>query len=60
MSRRAERRGSFQQYTPSQWYKETLKGSILHRIGVEGQSTVIQVHHNCMAFVIVGSSFLHG
>ena len=41
MTRRAERRGSIQQYTPSQWYKDTLKGSILHTVGAEGQSAVI-------------------
>ena len=44
MTRRAERRGSIQQYTPSQWYKDTLKGSILHTVGAEGQSAVIQVY----------------
>ena len=43
VSRRAERRGSIQQYSPSQCYRQSLKGSILHRVGVEGQSTVIQV-----------------
>ena len=43
VSRLAERRGSIQRYTPSQWYKKTLKGSILHRVGVEGQSTLILV-----------------
>ena len=44
MNRRSERRGSIQQYTPSQCYKDTLKGSILHRVGAEGQSAVIQVY----------------
>lgn len=43
ISRRTGRRGSIQQNTPSQCYKDLLKGSVLQSLGVEGQARMIQV-----------------
>lgn len=42
VSRRTGRRGSIQQNTPSQCYKDLLKGSVLQSLGVEGQARMIQ------------------
>ena len=43
ISRRRGRRGSFQQITPSKCYRDTLKGSAVHRFDCEGQARIIQV-----------------
>ncbi|XP_064382236.1 high affinity 3',5'-cyclic-AMP phosphodiesterase 7A-like [Halichondria panicea] len=42
ISRRRGRRGSFQQTTPSKCYRDTLKGSAVHRFDCEGQARIIQ------------------
>lgn len=53
-SRRNCRRGSIQNHTSQQCYKDLLKGSILQRVGAEEQARLIQVNR-----VIVIHSFLH-
>ena len=66
ISRRTGRRGSIQQNTPSQCYKDLLKGSVLQSLGVEGQARMIQVVYivlwtmkiNCLSYFILEMSFL--
>lgn len=43
-SRRNCRRGSIQNHTSQQCYKDLLKGSILQRVGAEEQARLIQVN----------------
>jgi hypothetical protein len=42
-SRRTSRRGSIQNHTSQQCYRDLLKGSILQRVGAEEQARLIQV-----------------
>jgi hypothetical protein len=41
-SRRTSRRGSIQNHTSQQCYRDLLKGSILQRVGAEEQARLIQ------------------
>lgn len=42
LSRRRGRRGSFQKLTPSKCYRDTLKGSAVHKLDCEAHAKIIQ------------------
>ena len=58
VSRKYKRRGSMQDLSPSSYYKDTMKGTVLHSVNVEMQANIIKVCILALIFVELGNFIL--